>query len=344
MRLLSALVLLLTACTSAPAAAPAPTSPPAPLTADGVVKAAQSEGKLLVADSTPEANFLPILTAFKNKYPFLETQFLSLGGVDQTNRLRQEYQARQTSVDVAIGGSDQLALLDQEGAMTHTDWSALGVPQAVILSPAEVKAVGVLTIILFNTTLVPPDRAPKTWDDLLNPEWKGHVAVPVDNSIGTDLAEVWGEDRAVDYWTKLVQNSVSIATAPDVGVRVSAGEFPLGVTRVQFARLNKAKGAPVDYVIPDPVPFPVLAAAIPTTAAHPNAGRLFVQWLETPEGASAYEQNTLRGNPFLPGTNEAANVQGRQLAYWNGDPATTQQRAARADKFTQIAQRAGQAR
>ena len=228
--------------------------------------------------------------------------------------------------------------------MTHTDWAALGVPQPVILSPAEVKAVGVLTIILFNTSLVSADRAPKTWDDLLNPEWKGHVAVPVDNSIGTDLAEVWGEDRAVDFWTKLVQNSVSIATAPDVGVRVSAGEFPLGVTRIQFARLNKAKGAPVDFVIPDPVPFPVLAAAIPTTAAHPNAGRLFVQWLETPEGATTYEQNTLRGNPFLPGTSEAAAVQGRQLAYWNGDPATTRQRAARADKFTQIAQRAGQAR
>jgi iron(III) transport system substrate-binding protein len=163
--------------------------------------------------------------------------------------------------------------------------------------------------------------------------------VPIDNSIGTDLAGVWGEQKAIDFWTKLVQNSVTIPTAPDVGTRVAAGEFPVGVTRIQFARLNKAKSAPVDFVIPDPVPFPVLGAAIPRTAAHPNAGRLFIQWLETPDGANAYEKNTMRGNPFLPGTNEAKAVEGLKLAFWDGNPATTKDRVALADKFTKIAQR-----
>jgi iron(III) transport system substrate-binding protein len=338
-------LMVLVACSpAAPAATTAPSATAAPLTTDSVVKAAQAEGKLFVSDSSPEASFAPVLAAFKAKYPFIETQFLSMGGTDIIQRLRQEAQAKQPSVDVAIGGADQFSLLDQENNILHTDWAALGVPATVILSPAQVKAVGVLTIIFYNTSLVPTANAPKTWEDLLDPKWKGRIAVPVDNSIATDLSIVWGEQKTVDYWTRLVQNSVTIATAPEVGTRVAAGEFPLGVTRIQFARSNKAKGAPVDFVIPDPVPFPILTAASPATAAHPNAGRLFIQWLSTPEGADTYEKYNLRGNPFLPGTSEAQAVNGLHLAYWDGNPATTAQRVALADKFTEIAQRTAPAR
>ena len=62
--------------------------------------------------------------------------------------------------------------------------------------------------IAYNTKLVPPDKVPKTYADLLDPQWKGKMAWRIGSSTGTplfitNLRLAWGEQKAMTYFEKL---------------------------------------------------------------------------------------------------------------------------------------------
>jgi iron(III) transport system substrate-binding protein len=114
-----------------------------------------------------------------------------------------------------------------------------------------------LLVILQNTKLIPADAGPKTWEDLLDPKWKGKIAFTDPANSGsaytnlTMLAEHWGNNDAA--WQKveqLVANTKVLNRSSLVFQGVGNGEFPLGMSLEYAGYQWSSNGAPVKVIYP----------------------------------------------------------------------------------------------
>jgi ABC-type Fe3+ transport system substrate-binding protein len=192
--------------------------------------------------------------------------------------------------DVAIGSDQHASDLWKKGASVPVDWAAL-LPGRI--QPASIEADGrairIFTTlpggIIYNTQRAP--MKPEKLADLLRPEWKGKIAsTPYAGSwellAGSD---VWGE-KAVAFAEKLSPQLAGLMRCSELE-RIASGEFPgfaMDCTGRAWVEL-KRKGAPVEHVVPaDFAAQRFYFFSLTRNAANPNAAKLFVTYLETPEG------------------------------------------------------------
>ena len=114
-----------------------------------------------------------------------------------------------------------------------------------------------LLVILQNTKLIPADAGPKSWADLIKPEWKGKVAFTDPANSGsaysnlTMLAQMWGPGEA--GWDKVAQllaNTRVLNRSSLVFQGVGNGEFPLGMSLEYAGYQWSSNGAPVKVIYP----------------------------------------------------------------------------------------------
>ncbi len=147
---------------------------------------------------------------------------------------------------------------------------------------------------------------------------------------------VWGETRVYEYLKKLVANKPIFRRGQTESIELmAAGEFPMiAGTYRQSLYLVRDKGAPVDFLLLDPVPITLEEEAVAKGAPHPNAAKLLLGWLAK-EGQKSYDDATYRGIP-LPGfdTGSAREVKGRTLSLfireWIDREADLQEKALKA--------------
>ena len=132
--------------------------------------------------------------------------------------------------------------------------------------------------IAYNTRLVPPDQVPKTYDDLLDPRWRGKLAWRIGSSTGTPLfltniRLARGEEKATEYFRKLATQKIinfGSGSARTLVDRVIAGEFPIALNIfAHHPLISRAKGAPVNSQLMDPVPSTAGTMMIPRACAIP---------------------------------------------------------------------------
>ena len=114
-----------------------------------------------------------------------------------------------------------------------------------------------LLVILQNTKLIPEDAGPKSWEDLLDPKWKGRIAFTDPANSGsaytnlTMLAQLWGDnDAAWEKVERLVANTKVLNRSSLVFQGVGGGEFPLGMSLEYAGYQWSSNGAPVKVVYP----------------------------------------------------------------------------------------------
>ena len=152
--------------------------------------------------------------------------------------------------------------------------------------------------LAYNTNLVARNEVPISWEDLLQPKWKGKVAV---NSITrsvtfTPLWYAWGAERATKFLEGLLANGLQVRKeGADASVLLlAAGEFSLVITAAEYQVYeDQQKGIPVEWIALDPLPTTTggLIGAL-KDAPHPNALRIYVNWLLSEEGQKAYSTVT----------------------------------------------------
>lgn len=288
-----------------------------------ILAAAKEEGRLVIGDSASEAAFRPIVEAFNEAFPEIEAEHFSIGGNDIIVRMEQEIQAgTPTSVDVFAAGETPALGLAGDGKLMSVDWAALGIPDKLVRNEYQVSATAVITVLGYNTNLITREELPKTWDDLLDPKWQGKLVMPVSGwgSVAADLAEAWGEEKAIDFTKKITEVATTVASTPEVAPRVGSGEFTIGIMRIHHAKGQMKRGAPLDFIVLDPVPSPLLTWQIPVGAPHPNAAKVFMKWVLSQEGHKHYEEAAERGNPYVDGSETAEIIGDLNLAIY--DPNT----------------------
>jgi iron(III) transport system substrate-binding protein len=114
-----------------------------------------------------------------------------------------------------------------------------------------------LLVILQNTKLIPADAGPKSWEDLLDPKWKGKIAFTDPANSGsaytnlTLLAQLWGNnDAAWEKVERLVANTKVLNRSSLVFQGVGNGEFPLGMSLEYAGYQWSSNGAPVKVIYP----------------------------------------------------------------------------------------------
>lgn len=157
-------------------------------------------------------------------------------------------------------------------------------------------------VIAYNTTLV--NNPPKGWKDLLDPKWKGLIAManPLYSGAALDTVGSLTMNYGLSFYRDLRANDASVVRGNSGTARkIASGEFPVGITLDYIVRNQKAKGSPIEVVYPEDgavaIPSPI---GIISKTDNPDAAKVFLDFAVSRKG-----QETLRelGNfiPVIPG-------------------------------------------
>jgi len=127
---------------------------------------------------------------------------------------------------------------------------------------------------------------PKTWEDLLDPIYKGHITMPNPASSGTGFLDVsaWiqilGEDKAWDYMEKLHENIALYTHSGSKPCKQAAsGEFTVGISWPFRGAKLKSMGAPIEIIIPEEgIGWEMQAMSIMTGTKNPSDAKTFIDW------------------------------------------------------------------
>ena len=156
---------------------------------------------------------------------------------------------------------------------------------------------------------------PRTWADLLKPEYKGEVQVANPASSGTaytmiaTLVQLMGEEKAFDYMKKLHRNISQYARSGTGPIKaVARGETAVSISFVHDAPGEKMQGFPVEAVTPaEGTGAEIGSMSILKGARNLEAAKRFYEWALTP---SAQEMAAAARQFQLP-SNKAAKVDPR---------------------------------
>lgn len=287
------------AATAAPATNPtAKPSSSGPSEADRVaalIEGAKKEGKLLVYASESDKEFQEFTKPFRTKYPFIEVESWRGAGEDIAQRWLAEASAGRHVVDIiGTGVGDNYVTYKDAGLMMKYDYPMMKDLPANLRDPESLAMVHQIMMVAmaYNTNLVSAAEAPKRWEDLLDPKWKGQMAIDNDNSqILTLLWMAWGKEKAVDFLTKLRANEPLLKKGHTAMTEMlAAGEFKVAVELFLYRVLDfQKKKAPIEWVRTDPMLGRITFATIPAKAPHPNAAKLYMDWWGSEEGQLHYE-------------------------------------------------------
>src|SRR5205085_4346885 len=144
------------------------------------------------------------------------------------------------------------------------------------------------SVIGYNTNLVKPEDAPKSFADLLDPKWAGKIVKAHPGDSGTILTATYETSRDLGwaYFEKLAKQRVmQVQSATDPAKKVALGERAVTVDGSEYVMLQmKEAGQPLEVVYPtEGTPLITGPNALFKNAPNPNAARLFQSWMFTVE-------------------------------------------------------------
>jgi iron(III) transport system substrate-binding protein len=254
-----------------------------------MVAAAEKEGKVVWYASVDVKVAEQIAKVFKEQYPKIEVDVERSGSERVLQRINQEYQSGIKNVDV-VNSSDASHFLfwKQQG------WLAKHTPPDVQKFAAQYRDPdgtyfawrATLDCMAYNTNLVKESEAPKSYAELLDPKWKGKLVKAHPSYSGTSLTGTYALVKVLgwDYFEKLSKTGIQqlqSTTAPpktlangERAVMVDGNEYNI------FIEMNKKSPVKPIYA-KEGTPFVSSPTAIFAAAPHPNAARVFQNFLYT---------------------------------------------------------------
>lgn len=285
---LLATVLTLSACNK-------PADPGAVAAPDNLGAAAKKEGSVTLYSSVEEAASTAFAKAFTDKYG-ITVDVVRLTSAQLQQRFSAEAQAGAPAADaMLISRTGFTAEGVKNGWLTPLadaglpDFPGKLDPKFVLAAEGTATAIIQPAGIAYNTNLVPASEAPKTWTDLLNPKWKGKIAIPDPASSASYIGEWLVVDKASggDLLTRFgALTPKKYASGVPAAAAVAAGEAAFSVMGLASHIADpKAKGAPIAFVAPDLTSGAEVVPAIAAKAKHPNAARLLVSFALSETGS-----------------------------------------------------------
>ena len=286
-----------------------------------LAEGAKKEGVVSIYTSMPLDDMAALTSAFEAKYG-VKAKVWRSGSEKILQRGLLEAKANRFEVDVFETNSPETEVLSREKVLIAGNSPFLNelIPQAIPSHREWIATRLNIFTCAYNTKLVKKEELPKTYQDLLDPKWKGKLSVEADDSDW--LAETvmkMGEEKGLALFREIARkNAVSVRKGHTLlSNLVASGEVPLALTVYNYKiEQMKNSGAPIDWFALDPTIARPNANGVARNAPHPHAALLF-QDFELTEG-----QVILGKRDFIPtSTKVPSNLNKMPLIFAN--PKTT---------------------
>ncbi len=250
---------------------------------------AEAEGKLVFYTTANTSDTKAITDSFKKLYPRIEIQFERSTDSQMMEKILTEARAGKSLWDVVSTTGFYGYLLKKRGLLAAYDSAERKYFREGFKDPQGYWTSTYTTYAIFgyNTKLVPKTNVPRAHEDLLKSAWKGQIGIEGRGyEWFTATISGMGKDKGVSFMRALAAQKPNLRIGRTLLAQlVAAGEFNGALTAYMhnFDAL-KGSGAPVDWVPLAPSFANLHPVALSAKSPHPNAGKLFVDFMLSRKG------------------------------------------------------------
>lgn len=274
-----------------------------------LVPGAKKEKEIVWYTTTSTPDNQVIVKKFERKYPFLKVKVLRITGEKLRARILTEAASGKYFNDLVAVNEMEMGILKSRGLLAQYH------PPEAKSYPAGAKDrdgyfAGIYArnfVIGYNTEMVSGKKVPRDWPDILRPEWKGKIGLDEEEfEWYGSLIEYWGREKTRKFMKALSRQEPQLRRGHTLLAQLlAAGEFAISIVYPYQVERIKHNGAPIDWVrTSDPIVTSLSVIAISAKAPHPNAAKLFTNFMLSEEG-----QTTIRDRyrvPIRPGITPAS--------------------------------------
>ena len=264
-----------------------------------LIAKAKQEGKVVYyTDLIVDQIVRPLVAGFEAKYG-VKVEYARADSQANLLKLMGEHKAGSMQADVFATTSGLKPLLDVNAVMkTQLEGAKALPPEFKDPNGYWIAANYYVMTPAVNTDLVPEKDRPKTYEDLLDKKWTDKIVWKQNDTSGGPgfighVLSTMGEEKGMAYLRQLREQRIKSvgASARAVLDQVIAGEYPL-VLQIfnHHAALSAKKGAPSQWLKLEPVMVQTELHAITAAAPHPNAAKLFLEYMISKEGQLIFQK------------------------------------------------------
>jgi len=249
-----------------------------------LIEGAKREGSITFYSSIPLVNQTELTAAFEKTYG-IKVNLWRSESTQILQRAVNEAKGRRNLVDVVETAAPEVEALQRENLLQDVALPAFAdlMPGAVVPGRSWIASRMSVFVVGYNTNLVKPADAPKTYQDLLDPKWKGKIAIEAENANWLmSISDLQGRDGVEKLFREIgAKNGMSVRRGHSLLVQlIASGEVPIGINAYnEHVDQAKMRGAPVELVYMAPtIAMPIGLAAF-RNAPHPHAAILFMDFV-----------------------------------------------------------------
>jgi iron(III) transport system substrate-binding protein len=251
---------------------------------------ARKEGEVVWYTSMSLTDFPKIVGAFEKSTPYVKVRANRLAQSSLMPKIETEARAGRSAVDVVASAPLEMWELKQRNySASYLSPELKAFPAGSFDPQGYWSSTEVTPLVLaLNTQLVPPEMAPRSYQDLLLPKWKGKMNFGSDEYAWYSvMLDGMGKAKGLEFMRALARQQLHIPGGSSI-MRLQlmlAGESAIAIAaRGRRVSEYKEKGAPVNYRLLDPYPAEPNGLALMRRSAHPHASILFIDWMLSEEG------------------------------------------------------------
>ncbi len=253
-----------------------------------IIEGAKKEGELVIYGTTDLRQSTIINDKFHEKYPFIDVKLNRLTADNIYPRVTAEARSGKFLADVLQNNNLGMFYFRKGKFLAHY------VSPEERFFPSEFKDSGYwvtssmnLHVIGYNTRTIARDNLPKTWEDLLKPAWKGKMMLNPREQWFAWILQIMGKEKGLNYMRALAKQNPAVrreSTAMRAQL-LTAGESQMDIDSTYTVLLPLIKkDAPVDWTTLGPALVVPVAYGLAVRAPHPNAAKLFIDFVLSKEG------------------------------------------------------------
>jgi iron(III) transport system substrate-binding protein len=252
------------------------------------IQSAKKEGEVVVFGTLENDVAGAVHKGFEAKYG-IKTNYFRASSTVIIDRITAEHRTGRMSADAVFATAEPMKFINKEKGLLvrYVSPSAKEYNKELVDGFFGPNYRSVIIGFLYNKDLIKPEDAPKSYEDIVNPKWKGKIAMGNpglhDTTINwlASLHLVLGSTQKANDWIKRLAalEPLMLDSMVPVGERLASGEMPLGVAYVKYVHLWSRKGAPMEYVKGLPVYLgDGNYIGLTAKAKHPNATKLYIDY------------------------------------------------------------------
>jgi iron(III) transport system substrate-binding protein len=253
-----------------------------------IIEGAKKEGELVIYGTTDLRQSTMINDKFHEKYPFIEVKLNRLTSDNLYPRVIAETRSGKFLADVLQNNNLGMYFLSKGKFLAHY------VSPEERFFPKEFKDPGYwvtssmnLHVIGYNTKTLTRDKLPKTWNDLLSPTWRGKFMLNPREQWFAWILQIMGKEKGLNYMRALAKQNLAVRSESTAmrAQLLTAGESQMDIDSTYSVLIPLIKkGAPVDWTTLGPGLVVPVAYGLAARAPHPNAAKLFIDFVLSKEG------------------------------------------------------------